>query len=324
MTTAINRTVSIAPMMAWTDKHFRAFLRSISREMLLYTEMVTTPAIMLGDRERLLGFHEPEHPIALQLGGSDPKALAECAKIAVDFGYDEVNLNVGCPSDRVQEGRFGACLMKEPKLVADCVAAMQAVVDIPVTVKTRIGVDEFDQEEYLHQFTEACVANGLQTLIVHARKAWLKGLNPKQNREIPPLHYDRVYRLKQAYPDVEIIINGGIRSFEDMQTHLQHVDGVMIGRAAYQAPQCLATVDRDLYDKAGEVASEKQWVERYIPYVISQLQNGVPLRRMTKHLIGLFVGKNGARQWRRYLSENAYKDHADEQVLLTALGFIAE
>ena len=316
---SIDRKISIAPMMAWTDRHFRAFLRTITRHTLLYTEMVTTPAVIHGDCEKLLGFNEIEHPLALQLGGCDPKALAKCAKLAEAMGYDEVNLNVGCPSDRVQAARFGACLMKEPELVAECIASMQSSVKIPVTVKSRTGVDAFDQEDYLFAFADTLVSAGLKTLIVHARKAWLQGLNPKQNRDIPPLHYDRVYRLKQAFPDLTVIINGGIRTIEAMTEHLQHVDGVMIGRAAYQAPQCLTTVDRDIFLANSALQSEKQWVLSYIPYITSELAKGVPLQHMTKHLHGLFAGKPGARQWRRYLSENAYKNRADEQVVLRAL-----
>ncbi|SLN36300.1 tRNA dihydrouridine(20/20a) synthase DusA [Oceanibacterium hippocampi] len=310
--------VSVAPMMDWTDRHDRFFLRLISRRALLYTEMVTTAAILHGDRQRLLGHEPAEHPLALQLGGSDPAELARAARIGADYGYDEINLNVGCPSDRVQSGRFGACLMAEPELVAEGVAAMRAAVDIPVTVKTRIGIDDRDSYEELHGFVAGLVKAGTERLIVHARKAWLNGLSPKQNREIPPLRYDVVYRLKADCPDLVIVINGGIRKLDEIDEHLRHVDGVMIGREAYQNPYLLAEIDGRYYGEPDEAPARKQVVEELIPYIRARQDEGVPLNSITRHVLGLFQGLPGARAWRRHLSENAHRPEADASLLAEA------
>ena len=309
-------------MMDCTDRHYRMLMRQISRHVLLYTEMVTTGAIIHGDRERLLGYTPAEHPLALQIGGSDPKALAECAKMAQDLGYAEVNLNVGCPSDRVQSGHFGACLMKSPQLVADGVAAMQATVQIPVTVKTRIGVDDQDSYPELQFFIDQVAKAGCQSFILHARKAWLKGLSPRENREIPPLRYDVVYQLKRDFPSLEIIINGGIKTLDEMQKHLQHVDGVMIGREAYSNPYLFAAVDQLFYGATAEPLSGKMVIAKYLPYVAEQLAKGVPLRRLTRHLVGLFQGQPGARRWRRYLSENAGQQTGGVDVIHQALALV--
>jgi tRNA-dihydrouridine synthase A len=304
MKKTINRTISIAPMMACTDRHFRYLARLMSRHVLLYTEMLTTGAVIHGDRDKLLGYNDAEHPIALQLGGSDPKALAQSAAIGADFGYDELNLNVGCPSDRVQAGRFGACLMKEPELVADCVDTMKAVVDIPVTIKMRTGVDDQDSYEALCQFVTTVSKAGCQTFIVHARKAWLKGLSPRENRNVPPLQYDLVYRLKHDFPELEIIINGGVKTMEDTQTQLNHVDGVMIGREAYSNPGLIAQFDALCDSKAPELTDIKAIIKAYLPYAGGQLAKGAKLRSLTRHLVGCFQGEPGARYWRRYLSEH--------------------
>lgn len=308
----------VAPMMDWTDRHCRYFLRLISRRAFLYTEMVTTGALLHGDRDYLLGFDPAEHPIALQLGGSDPQALASCARMGAEAGYDEINLNVGCPSDRVSSGRFGACLMAEPALVADCVAAMQAAVDIPVTVKHRIGIDHLDSEAHLHRFVETVAGAGCTRFIVHARKAWLQGLSPKQNREIPPLCYDRVHRLKQAFPHLEIIINGGLARLEDCRTQLAHVDGVMLGREAYHNPWLLAGVDPELYGESAPAQSPHEVIEQFLPYVEARLSEGVPLQAMTRHILGLFQARPGARAWRRHLSENAHRPGAGPDIIRQA------
>lgn len=305
-------------MMDWTDRHCRHFLRQISRHTLLYTEMVTSGAILHGPRERLLAFDPAEHPVALQLGGSDPAELADCARIGADYGYDEINLNCGCPSDRVQSGRFGACLMVEPALVADCVAAMQAAVNIPVTVKSRIGIDEFDTYEFLHAFVEQVAAAGCNTFIIHSRKAWLHGLSPKENREVPPLRYDVPARLKADFPQLQIVLNGGVNTLDDVQTHLKTFDGVMIGREAYSNPYLLAEVDRRFYGAAA-APSREEILARQLPYLKTQLQAGVPLARMTRHMLGLFQGEAGARRWRRYLSEHAPGKSAGLDVLRQAL-----
>lgn len=302
-------------MMDYTDRHFRYFLRLITRSALLYTEMITSQAILHGDRQRLLDYHPLEHPIALQLGGSDPLALAQSAMIAQEFGYDEVNLNVGCPSDRVQEGRFGACLMKEPKLVADCVSAMRQAVNIPVTVKTRIGVDELDSEEYLHQFVQTVESAGCSVFIIHARKAWLKGLSPKENRSIPPLDYQRVYQLKKSFPHLTIILNGGLQNFEQIQTNLQQLDGVMIGRQAYRDPYGLAAVDHLLGPESAKPLNRLEILQKMLPYIESVLRQGFRLTSMTRHLHGLFHGTAHATVWRRYLSENAHLAKSPEQAL---------
>lgn len=311
--------ISVAPMMDWTDRHDRFFLRLITRHALLYTEMVTTGAVLHGDRERLLGFDTSEHPVAVQLGGSDPADLAEAARIAEGFGYDEVNLNVGCPSDRVQSGRFGACLMREPDLVARCVEAMRGAVSVPVTVKCRIGVDEQEPEEALPAMAQAVRQAGCETLIVHARKAWLEGLSPKENRDIPPLDYPLVWRLKQAMPDMEIIINGGIATLDEAADHMAHVDGAMLGRAAYQNPYLLADVDRRFYGDAAAPLSRHEVIEAFLPYVERELARGTHLHAMTRHILGLFQGQPGARAFRRHISENAPRAGAGIEVIREAM-----
>ncbi len=314
----------VAPMMEWTDRHDRFFLRLISAHARLYTEMVTTGAILHGDRERLLGFDETEHPVALQLGGSDPKDLARSAKIGEDCGYDEINLNVGCPSDRVQSGRFGACLMAEPDLVAQCVTEMRQAVAVPVTVKCRLGIDDQEVEETLPVFIEKMVRAGVETLIIHARKAWLEGLSPKENRDIPPLDYPLVYQMKREYPDLTIVINGGIPDLAAVEAHLQQVDGVMLGRAAYQNPYVLAEADRLFFDANAPVRSRVEIVEGFLPYAGRNLARGVPLNAMTRHILGLFNGQPGARLWRRHLSENAHKPGAGVDVIQRALDSVLE
>lgn len=306
-------------MMDWTDRHERAFLRVISRRTLLYTEMVTTGAILHGDRDRLLGFDASEHPVALQLGGSEPADLAACAREGAARGYDEINLNLGCPSDRVQRGRFGACLMTEPALVADCVAAMLEAVDIPVTVKTRIGVDAQDSYAALQAFVAQIAAAGCRSFTIHARKAWLSGLSPKENREVPPLRYDVVYALKRDFPALEIILNGGVQSLEAAAAHLRQVDGVMIGRAAYQSPYVLAEADRLIFGEAAEPRSREQIVAEFMPYVERQLTAGVPLKSIVRHMLGLFNGLPGARAWRRHLAEEAHRPGAGPAVIEAAL-----
>lgn len=306
-------------MMDWTDRHDRFFLRLISRRALLYTEMVTTGAVLHGDRQRLLGFDPSEHPVAVQLGGSEPAELAEAARIAADFGYDEVNLNVGCPSDRVQSGRFGACLMREPHLVARCVEAMRRAVRIPVTVKCRIGVDEQEPEEALPAMARAVRAAGCETLIVHARKAWLEGLSPKENRDIPPLDYPLVYRLKQAMPEMEIVINGGIATLNEAAQHLAHVDGAMLGRAAYQNPYLLAEVDARFFGERASPLSRHEVLEAFLPYVQRELAHGTHLHAMTRHILGLFQGQPGARAFRRHISENAPRPGAGIEVIREAM-----
>jgi tRNA-dihydrouridine synthase A len=317
-----NHIFSIAPMMDWTDRHDRFFLRLITRRSLLYTEMLTTGAVIHGDRQHLLGFDASEHPVAIQLGGSEPDALAEAARIAEDFGYDEVNLNVGCPSDRVQSGRFGACLMREPELVARCVAAMKKAVSIPVTVKCRIGVDEQDPAQALPTLAQMVRDAGCKTLIVHARKAWLEGLSPKENRDVPPLEYERVYALKQAMPDMEILINGGILTLDGAAAHLAHVDGVMLGRAAYQTPYVLADVDRRFYGDTREPLTRHEVLEAFMPYVERELARGIHLHSMSRHILGLFQGMPGARAFRRYISENAPKHGATAEVIRDAMALV--
>jgi tRNA-dihydrouridine synthase A len=323
-TSTLSRRFSVAPMMEWTDRHCRFFHRLLTRHALLYTEMLTTGAIIHGDRERLLAFNQAEHPVALQLGGSDPRALAECARIAEDFGYREVNLNVGCPSDRVQEGRFGACLMAEPQLVGDCVAAMKAAVRIPVTVKSRIGIDEQDPEAALEDLTRAVKAAGADALVVHARKAWLAGLSPKENREVPPLDYQRVYRLKAAHPDLPIVLNGGIATVEQAVAHSGRVDGVMMGRAAYQEPWRLLSVDPALFGEDAPFSSQRAAVEAFIPYVEAELARGTRLHSITRHMLGLFQGLPGARAWRRHLATEAVKPGAGADVLRQALDLVRD
>ena len=313
---------SVAPMMDWTDRHCRVFHRLMSRRARLYTEMLTTGAILHGDRRRLLGFDPSEHPVALQLGGSDPADLATAAVIGEEFGYDEINLNVGCPSDRVKDGRFGACLMAEPALVADGVAAMKGAVKIPVTVKCRIGIDDQDPEVALDTLARAVIAAGADALIVHARKAWLNGLSPKENRDIPPLDYDRVYRLKAAMPDVPVIINGGIGSVAEAKAHLAHVDGVMLGRAAYQDPWRLLSVDSELFGDVAPYAGMKDVFEAMMPYIEDQLARGTRLHSMTRHFVGAFHGIPGARAFRRHLAENGVRQGAGIDVLRDAIALV--
>jgi tRNA-dihydrouridine synthase A len=310
---------SVAPMMDWTDRHCRALHRTLTARALLYTEMVTTGAVLHGDREKLLGYDPVEHPVALQLGGSDPADLAASARIGADLGYDEINLNVGCPSDRVQSGRFGACLMREPELVADCMAAMKAAVDVPVTVKCRIGVDDQDPQEALFRLVDLSASAGVGTFIVHARKAWLKGLSPKENRDIPPLDYDLVYRLKAERPDLTIIINGGVASLEDCEAHLERVDGVMMGRAAYHEAGLLGEVDRRLFGVETNAVSPFEAVARYRPYLQARLEEGVHLPAMARHMLGLFHGRPGARAWRRILTVEGVKAGAGIEVVDRAL-----
>ena len=322
--TMLNRRFCVAPMMDWTDRHDRYFLRLISRHAVLYTEMVTTGALLHGDTHRLLRFDPAEHPVALQIGGSEPDEMAAAARMGADAGYDEININVGCPSERVQRGAFGACLMAEPELVGDCVAAMRAAVDVPVTVKTRIGIDDRDSYEELARFVETLRAAGCQTLIVHARKAWLKGLSPKENREVPPLEYDRVYRVKQDFPDLEIIVNGGIRTLTECEQHLECVDGVMIGREAYHNPYLLAEVDRRLYGDPHPVPTRHEVLEALYPYIARELAAGVHLGHMSRHILGLFQGMPGARKWRRHLSENAHRPGADLQCVKDAAALVPD
>jgi tRNA-dihydrouridine synthase A len=311
-------------MMDWTDRHCRYFHRVLSRRARLYTEMVTTGAVIHGDRGRLLGFSHEEHPLAVQLGGSDPRDLAKAARICADLGFDEVNLNVGCPSERVQDGRFGACLMAHPALVGEAVAAMKAAVSVAVTVKCRIGVDDQDPQEALDALAGAVRAAGVDALIVHARKAWLKGLSPRENRDVPPLDYARVYRLKAANPDLLVGVNGGIRSVADWHAHLARLDGVMIGREAYRNPQILLQVDPELFGEAAPVADAHEAIERMIPYVEARLAEGVRLASITRHMIGLFPGRPGARQFRRHLATEAVKPAAGIAVLRAAAAMLRD
>ena len=315
---------SIAPMMDWTDRHCRVFHRHLTRRARLYTEMLTTGAVIHGDRARLLGFDRSEHPVALQLGGSDPRELAVAAGMGEDFGYDEINLNVGCPSDRVKDGRFGACLMAEPRLVAECVAAMKRAVKIPVTVKCRIGIDDQDPEAALDALAHGVVAAGSDALIVHARKAWLNGLSPKQNRDIPPLDYGRVYRLKKSLPGVPIIINGGIASLEQASVHLGHVDGVMLGRAAYQEPWRLLSVDPVIFGERPPHASMKDAFEAMLPYIERELARGTRLHAITRHFVGAYHAVPGARAFRRHLAEHGVGPGAGANVLRDAIALVEE
>lgn len=318
----IERRISIAPMMDCTDKHDRYFLRLIAPHVLLYTEMITTGAIIHGDYQRFLAFDKLEHPVALQLGGSDPEALARSAKIGENFGYDEINLNVGCPSDRVKSGRFGACLMLSPDLVAQGVAAMGAVVKIPVTVKCRIGVDHQDSYPELVQFIKTVSGAGCEVFIIHARKAWLNGLSPKQNREVPPLQYDVVRQIKKDFPHLTIIVNGGIRKVEEIEEHLQYCDGVMIGREAYSNPYLLAEIEKKIFSSEDDMITRHEVIKKFIPYLQDQLNRKVKLSSMTRHILGLFQGEAGARLWRRYLSENAYKNNVGVEVVQEALKIV--
>jgi tRNA-dihydrouridine synthase A len=309
---------AIAPMMDWTDRHCRNFHRVLTKRALLFTEMVVADAVIRGDREKLLGFEPEEHPVALQIGGSDPAKLAEAARIGAEFGYDEINLNCGCPSDRVQSGAFGACLMREPERVAECVTAMRAVVDVPVTVKCRIGVDDDDPEERLFGFVETVAAAGCEVFTVHARKAWLKGLSPKENRDVPPLDYGLVECLKLARPDLTVILNGGIATLEAARAHLEWADGVMLGRAAYQTPALLGGVDAEVF-RDGPCVSPVEAVERYRPYIARELARGTRLHAITRHMLGLFHGAPGARGWRQVLSGEAVKPGAGMEVIDAAL-----
>ena len=321
--TTIDRRLSVAPMMQHTDRHCRYLLRLISRQTLLYTEMVTTGALLHGDRRRFLGFDDSEHPLALQLGGSEPDQLAECARIAEDWGYDEVNLNIGCPSDRVQSGRFGACLMAEPMLVAKCVAAMRNACSLPVTVKTRIGIDHRDSYDDLLAFIEPVSAAGCDVFIVHARKAWLKGLSPKENRSKPPLHYERVHQLKRDFPSLTIILNGGIETLQDVQTQLMYVDGAMIGRAAYQNPYMLANADRFIFGLDSDIPDRETIVEQFGFYIQQEIAAGTRLHQMTRHLMGLYQGQAGARAFRRILCEEGQRSDAGIEVLDTAISQVS-
>jgi tRNA-dihydrouridine synthase A len=309
-------------MLDWTDRHFRQLLRLISRRTLLYTEMVTVGAILHGDRARHLDFDAAEHPVALQLGGSEPDALAACTRIAAEWGYDEVNLNVGCPSDRVQSGRFGACLMADPALVARLVGAMREAAGIPVTVKSRIAIDEMEEWPTLEGFIRAVSAAGCTRFVVHARKAWLQGLSPKENRDIPPLRYDLVYRLKQTFPDLDISINGGIRTLDEAAAHLDHVDGAMIGRAVYESPWMLADADRRFYGGEALALDRHATVRAMLGYIETQRSRGVPLQAVTRHMLTLFQGLPGARAWRRHISENAHRPGAGPEVVEQALALV--
>ncbi len=317
--------VSIAPMMDWTDRHCRFLLRLLSPHARLYTEMVTAAALIHGDANKLLEFDAAEHPVALQLGGSDPKMMADAAKKAADAAYDEININVGCPSDRVQSGQFGACLMAKPDLVARCFEEMSAVCDLPVTVKTRIGIDDYDSYEFLREFIETLKAAGCNTFIVHARLAILQGLSPKDNRTVPPLDYERVYQLKREFPNLEIILNGGISDTDLALGHLEHVDGVMIGRQAYHDPYFLTELEKALFGVVDLQAPDRhEIIESMIPYIEQQMSAGAELQHITRHMLGLFAGQPGARAWRRYLSQNAHLPGAGIEVLRDALAKLPE
>ncbi|MDO6426251.1 tRNA dihydrouridine(20/20a) synthase DusA [Thalassotalea sp. 1_MG-2023] len=313
----VDHKLSIAPMLDWTDRHCRYFYRTMSKNVVLYTEMVTTGAILFGKGD-YLGFNQEEHPVVLQLGGSDPKAMTECAKIAEQQGYDEININVGCPSDRVQNGKFGACLMAEPALVSRCVEQMQQAVNIPVTVKSRIGIDDQDSYQFLHQFISEVSQAGCEHFIVHARKAWLSGLSPKQNREVPPLDYERVYQIKRDFPSLNISINGGIKSFQEANQHLTHIDGVMIGREVYQNPYLLSQADQQIWQQNTAVKTRTQVIEEMAVYIDNYVANGGRVWHVVRHMLGLCNGLPGAKQYRRYLSENAGREAANSRVLLEA------
>ncbi len=320
---SLSHKFCVAPLMDWTDRHCRAFHRTLTREALLYTEMVTADAIIHGDRERLLGFSDIEHPVALQLGGSDPAKMAEAARIGAAFGYDEINLNIGCPSDRVQSGRFGACLMREPELVAQLWrAAQDAAPNVPVTIKSRIGVDDQEPREALFTLVELAAREGCTTFIVHARKAWLKGLSPKENREVPPLDYDLVRDLKRTRPELEIILNGGLRDLDHALEESATLDGVMLGRAAYQMPATLMDVDARIFGAANPAESRAAAIEAHLPYIEAQLARGVPLHAMTRHMLGLFNALPGGRAWRRVLSERGVRAGAGVDVVRAALAEI--
>jgi tRNA-dihydrouridine synthase A len=310
--------------MDWTDRHCRFFMRLLSGHALLYTEMVTTGAAINGDRQRILRFDKAEHPVALQLGGCDPDALARSAEIGERFGYDEINLNCGCPSDRVQDGRFGACLMRKPDLVAECVMTMSKACDLPVTVKTRIGLDNTEEYSFLRHFVETVAACGCETFIIHARKAWLNGLSPKENREIPPLRYEVVYRLKQDFPELRIVINGGIHTLDECREHLRHVDGVMLGRETYENPWMLSEVDAGLFGASARTLTRAELLRSYLPYVERELANGTPLALITRHILSLFRGEPGGRAYRRILSERACKPGAGIEVIEAALAAVEQ
>ena len=313
------KILSVAPMMDWTDRHCRYFLRLFNRHVQLYTEMVTTGALLHADKHRFLRFAEQEHPVILQLGGADPTDLARCSQFAEDYGYDAVNLNVGCPSDRVQKNKIGACLMAEPNLVADCISTMQAAVKIPVTIKHRIGIDDLNSYENLYKFVETVAQTGCQTFIVHARIAILQGLSPKENREIPPLRYQDVYQLKKDFPHLDIQINGGIKTVDDIQQHWQHTDGVMIGREAYHNPYILAQA---LKFWGEDTPTPHQILEKFLPFMEQELANGVPLMQMTRHILGLFQGMTGARKWRQHLSTYAHQKHQGIELVKEAASFV--
>lgn len=319
----MNHKFSVAPMLDWTDKHCRYFHRKLSRHAVLYTEMVTTGAILFGQGD-YLAFNEEEHPVVVQLGGSDPIAMAKSAVLCQQYGYDAININVGCPSDRVQNGMFGACLMAKPELVAECVGAMRAVVDIPITVKTRIGIDDSDDMQFLTDFVGVVKEAGCSDFIIHARKAWLQGLSPKENREVPPLNYPRVYQLKQQFPDLNIAINGGIKSVEDCLLHLQYLDGVMVGREAYTNPLLLAQIDYVLYGDAPTPLTPHQLVRDMLPYIELQMQQGARFWHIVRHMLGIFQGVPGARLWRRHLSEVGHLATSGPDVLLAALSKVPE
>lgn len=322
----IDRRIAVAPMMGWTDRHDRYFLRLISPNALLYTVMLTSGALLHGDAARFLQFDPAEHPVALQLGGSDPQELAKAAKMGETAGYDEINLNCGCPSDRVQRGAFGACMMKQPALVADCIAAMNEAVDVPVTVKTRIGVDEYDSYDFLCDFIgQVSEKGGCDVFIIHARKAWLKGLNPKQNRTVPPLRWDIVHRLKKDFPQLTVILNGGLDNPADVREQLQHSDGVMIGREAYQNPYFLAALEEDIFGTpTATLRSRHDTIRALLPYIEAELSKGTQLYDITRHILGLFQGLPGAKKWRRILSEKAFLPSAGPEVVLEALSHVAE
>ena len=319
----ISRRFCIAPMMDWTDRHDRVFLRKFSKQILLYTEMVTSAALQHGDANYLLKYNHEEHPVALQIGGSSLAELAYGAKLGEKAGFDEINLNVGCPSDRVKAGSFGACLMAKPKLVADCVDAMANAVEVPVTVKCRTGIDDLDSQSRLLEFIATVSSAGCRTFIIHARKAILSGLSPKENREIPPLNYGRVLSVKENFPELEIVINGGITTFSDANCFLRTLDGVMIGREAYQNPFFLAKVDEYFFNSPAIRKERAEYLEEYIPYIESELKKGTPLKHMTRHLLGLFKGQKGGKQFRRHLSENAHRENAGIEVIADALKFTA-
>ncbi|EAR61572.1 tRNA dihydrouridine(20/20a) synthase DusA [Neptuniibacter caesariensis] len=323
-TDTLNRRFTVAPMMDWTDRHCRYFHRILSQNAVLYTEMVTTGALIHAEADRFLRYNREEQPVALQLGGSNPEDLAQCTKMAEDYGYNEVNLNVGCPSDRVQNNMIGACLMAHPQLVSECLEKMQAAVDIPVTVKHRQGIDDMDSYEELVQFVDTVRQSGCKVFIIHARKAILQGLSPKENRDIPPLKYEWVYQIKQEFPELEVHINGGIKTIDECHTHLQHVDGVMLGREAYQNPYLLADVDREFYGADSEKISRKAAALAMVPYIEQQMEQGVPLNHVVRHMLGLFHAQRGGKQFRRFISENAHKPGAGIEVLLNALERVAD